>query len=299
MEFRQLRYFARIGRLKSFTQAARELNVAQPALSRQIRLLEEELGVTLLHRNTHRVELSSAGSEFLLMCEHLLQQTEGMRQAMSTASEEPSGTITVGLLPSIANLVAPRIVARIRSELPRVQLKIVEATGAVLKDWLPLGRVDVAVISAGIPIKGAASSAAWEVEFVLIGTKSMLESLDDPISFSDLAKLPLLITSGFRSVLSGFIEASQTTLNFDMELDSISILKSLSASGAGLSILPYPAIEKDFRDGILDIRRIAYPTPTHGLLVSSMEYQFASRARKAVEAMLLDEISRLPTGPTL
>lgn len=107
MDLRQIRYFTRVAHLRSFSKAAEQLEVAQPALSRQVQALEEELDVQLLLRTTRGVEPTDAGLVFLERGEKILISIEEMREAVVRAFEHPAGELTLGLPPSLCASFAP------------------------------------------------------------------------------------------------------------------------------------------------------------------------------------------------
>src|SRR5262245_10420928 len=122
MEFDQLRYFSHVAKLRSFTVASQRLNVAQSALSRQVKALEQELGVRLLNRSTHSVMPTEAGLRLLEMADYLLRYAEQIPDAVRETAAAPTGSIVLGLLPAVAYIVTPPVLMRVRKELPRVSV---------------------------------------------------------------------------------------------------------------------------------------------------------------------------------
>ena len=147
MELRQIRYFIHVASLRSFTKAARALNVAQPALSRHIQSLEDELRTQLLFRTTRGVVPTDAGSALLRMGESLLAFVEQMREEVSRAADVPSGNVIVGMPQSISLALAPLLMEECRSRLPMVRLRVTEGLSIFLEEWLNVAKIDVALMT--------------------------------------------------------------------------------------------------------------------------------------------------------
>ncbi|TCT07839.1 LysR family transcriptional regulator [Aquabacter spiritensis] len=297
MDLRQLKYFVHVAKLCSFTKAARQLNVAQPSLSRQIRALEEEFGVMLLDRDTHGVRPTEAGLRLLEMSDYLLRHAEQLRNVVRSPVTEPAGNVVIGLLPSIAYLVAPNLVARLRRDYPRIKLRIVEAIGAFLLDWLLLGRIDLAVVTNSQRTRGIIETEVAEQEMVLVGRLTDIAGFPDPVPLDDLLDVPLLVTNGFRSVIEPFAEAAGRRLTFDMELDSLPIIKGMILKGNGMSILPYGCVHQERVESRMHIRRIADSGMRLRFKLAKTEIKPPSGAAAVVERILAEEIRRIPRGP--
>lgn len=146
MELRHLRYFARVAEELSFTRAARQLRVAQPALSRQIRQLEEEIGVALLKRNHRSVELTAAGTAFLEEARAILERSQ---QAVSTArasGSERACVLNVGYVWGLFHSIVPRAIGTFRRVAPESAVNLFDLSATQQADELAQGRLDVGFI---------------------------------------------------------------------------------------------------------------------------------------------------------
>ncbi|MEZ5613748.1 MAG: LysR substrate-binding domain-containing protein [Rhodocyclaceae bacterium] len=146
MNLRQLEYFVAVAELGSFSKAAVILNVAQPALSRQVRLLETDLHVTLLVRNGRGVVLTEAGKRLFDHSVGILQLVSRVREDIEASRDEPAGRIVVGLPPSMGRLLTLPLVEGFRRTLPKARLAIVEGLTAHLAEWISTGRVDLGLL---------------------------------------------------------------------------------------------------------------------------------------------------------
>ena len=146
MNLRQLDYFVRVAELGSFSKAAQILNIAQPALSRQVRLLETDLRATLLQRTGRGVVLTEAGKRLFDHSVGILQLVSRVREDIESSRGEPAGRIVVGLPPSMGRLLTLPLVEEFRRVLPKARLAIVEGLSTHLSEWISTGRVDLGLL---------------------------------------------------------------------------------------------------------------------------------------------------------
>src|SRR5665213_1199276 len=146
MTLKQLQYFVKIAELGSFTQASRALNVIQPTLSRQIRLLEIEVRHALLIRTGRGVELTEAGNQLLDHARGVLHQMARTEEALGQFAGSLGGRVALGLPPSIARALTVPLILKFRQRFPAATLAITEAPSTYLQEWIALGRIDVGII---------------------------------------------------------------------------------------------------------------------------------------------------------
>src|SRR5205085_4415586 len=139
MDLKQLDYFVRVAELGSFTRAAAVLAVAQPALSRQVRLLEVELRQTLLLRNGRGVTTTDAGKLLLDHGRGILRQVERAREDLGKVRGTLGGRVAVGLPPTIAKVMAVPLIREFRKRLPEAALSISEGLSISMQEWLLAG----------------------------------------------------------------------------------------------------------------------------------------------------------------
>ena len=163
MNLKQLEYFVHVAELGSFSKAALILNVAQPALSRQVRLLETDLHFTLLKRNGRGVVLTDVGQRLFDHSVGILQLVARVTEELEATRDEPSGRIVIGLPPSFGRLLTLPLVECFKKTLPKARLAIVEGLSTHLTEWIATGRVDLGLIynpeaNAAIEVTPRASS---------------------------------------------------------------------------------------------------------------------------------------------
>ena len=234
MELRQIRFFIHVASLRSFTKAARVLNVAQPALSRHIQALEDELRTKLLFRSTRGVVPTDAGVALMRMGESVLAYVEQMREEVSRAADIPSGNVIVGMPQSIAPALAPLLMEACRARLPNVALRVTEGLSVFLEEWLNVAKIDVALMTDPGKILTLHTSLLAREHMVLVGGAGSMPANGNAITLADIATLPLVIAYGFRQLIDRWIEPRGIKFDYVMELDSITIIKEMIKRGAWL-----------------------------------------------------------------
>ncbi len=147
MELRQVRYFVAVARQGTFSRAAAEVGVAQPAVSQQVRGLERELGVALFDRTSRRVRLTAAGAAFLPRAEGLLADETRARIEMQAFADLARGRLVIGAQPSLEEMWLPRLLGRFHRRHPGIEIVLREETTAQLRGWLREGKLDLAVLN--------------------------------------------------------------------------------------------------------------------------------------------------------
>src|SRR5262245_48674920 len=145
MDLRQLRTFVSLAELGSLTRVSNKLRIAQPALSRQIRLLEEEIGVNLFVRHSRGMELTESGAELLKRAAGPLRQLELSVSEVRDLGSQVSGLVSLGLLPSVSGILAGHVAQVAAETLPHVLLRIAEGNARHLHEWLERGEIDAII----------------------------------------------------------------------------------------------------------------------------------------------------------
>jgi len=162
MDLHQLRYFCAVARHGNFGRAAIELRFTQPALSRQIRLLEDTLGVRLLHRHRRGADLTPEGQLLLERAEFVLRQLEQTRSDLRARRNEASGPVSVGFSTVAASILSAPLAAELQSRCPAVRPRMVEAFVPRLHNMLLEGQLDLALVLHPWPRTGLVVTAAVE-----------------------------------------------------------------------------------------------------------------------------------------
>jgi LysR family nitrogen assimilation transcriptional regulator len=262
MDIKQILYFKAVADGGSFAKASDRLHISQPAISTQISQLEAELGTELLVRHPRGVRLTTAGAVFLEHGRDILARIEQARTAVRELDHEVSGSVTIAMMTSIANIVTPILIERAKRLYPRLDVKVFEALSGEISAWHSHSRFDLSILY--LPdthtVAGAVSFA--KESLYLLGPIVKGCGLGRPIDFSELAGLPLHHTSrihGCRLLLDRTANESGVDLNIVAEMDSIALLYDFVASRGAYSIFPSIGIPPLTQRGV-DYRLIQNPT---------------------------------------
>ncbi len=261
MNEKQLRFFLQVAELGSVTRAASFLHIAQPALSRQIQQLEEELDVSLFQRSDRGVALTDAGRLLRDRSVSLLQHFERVKQEVRDQFNEPSGVLTVAMPPSMFELVTVPAVARYRQRYPGVLLRIIEGISGVLNAWslVELGKADLAIVTNIEPLATLEASALLEEPLCLIGPRAA--ALDAEVDIDDVARRQLIIPSRpntLRLILETAMADRKLPLNVVMEGNSPTFILNAVEAGLGFTALPFCSAYRLARDGQLSVAPIRH-----------------------------------------
>ena len=292
MDLRKLLYFATIAECASFTKASEKLCVAQSALSRQIKLLEDELEVELFVRTSRSVELSGAGEALL---DHAYGLIHGFERAKSDIRERrsgPTGTVVIGVPPSLGPAVMPEVVKRIQDEFPQVSLKIREGTSVVLEEWLTRGRIDLALLGHIPTSPGLRAELLVEEQVGLIGRTEIIARAQNA-GFTAFADLPLLMTLQVELLLDEKLRRARPMFPRLIEIDSIQVVKALVLNGIGLTMMPVGFFKPEIDRGELRATKIQGAKLTRSIALAFAQSQPMSGAGVQVAQLIRAEIAAL------
>jgi LysR family hydrogen peroxide-inducible transcriptional activator len=247
MELHQLRYFCAVAETGSFSRAAEQSHVSQPSLSQQIMKLEDELGARLFDRLGRSVRLTDLGKTFLPRARAVLRELEAARGDVVEGKAFIGGSISVGVIPTVAPYFLPPRLTAFSRKFPQVRLTIVEEITPVLLDRLRAGTIDVAILA--LPIRGHEFDAfplLTERLFAVLPKKHKLASRPS-LTLKDLRAEPfLLLRDGhcFRDTAVAACDRARLHPQIVFESGQFSSLLSMVGAGMGVSIVPEMAIEK-------------------------------------------------------
>jgi LysR family transcriptional regulator, nitrogen assimilation regulatory protein len=248
MDLKQLKYFVRVAELGSFTRAAIELDVAQPALSRQVRLLEVELRQNLLVRNGRGAVPTEAGKLLLDHGRGILHQVERAREDLGRLRGGLAGRVAVGLPTSVARVLTVPLTRAFREQLPDARLSISEGLSGGLQEGLVSGRLDIAVLYNAQPSRELDLTPLLEEDLVLVRARPPGLHEDPPagpIELAEVAKLPLVIPTRPNAIRM-HVESEMADIgcrpNVVLEIDGVSAILDLVLDGAGCAILSRNAV---------------------------------------------------------
>ncbi len=261
MDLKQLGYFVRVAELGSFTRASIALDIAQPALSRQVRLLEVELRQSLLVRNGRGVTVTEAGKVLLEHSRGVLHQIERLREELSRARGALSGRVVVGIPPSLSKVLTVPLIRKFRQRMPEAALSITEGLSVTMMESLVSGRLDIALLYNVPPSSDIDLMPLLDDELFLVRRKS---DTAEPatIRLADLAVQPLVIPSrphAIRMLVETELGKLGLHPRISLEIDGIAAILDLVADGAGCAVLSKHAVLTAPKPALYSTRRVVEP----------------------------------------
>jgi LysR family transcriptional regulator, nitrogen assimilation regulatory protein len=296
MEIRRLSYFVKIAEEGSLSRASGVLGIAQPALSRQMRMLETEIGVSLFRRTRRGMQLTEDGEQLRAAVTGPLRQLELAFQSARSSATKIEGTLAVGMPAAIECVFAEPFVRRMSAELPNIKLRIVEGQAGYLIDWLHGGAIDLAILYGPSPDDRLIDRDLLVEDLMLVGGPEARLDPKEPVDFQRLSELALVLPNqwhGVRSILDRAAARKEIKLNIQFESDSFHLTKDLVRSGRGYTVLPLSAIGRELAEGQLTYTSIANPRLTQHLVHASRPLCQLPRIMAKVDCLIRHEISEL------
>jgi len=244
MELRHLKYFIAVAEELHFGRAAERLHVAQPAVSDQIRKLENELGVRLLNRNPRRVSLTDAGTALLREARPVLHQAEVARVAARNAHDRSTISLRIGYMATCLPASVPRAVQRLAGSMPHLDTRLEPGTALSLLDALRAGRLDAAIVSLPAPISGLRVTGLAEQGAIAALPVTHRHAVEPHLRLERIAPERLVVLpreidrAFFDAVLVACRAAGVSPTLIEIPGGSIEHALVAVASGAGLALLP-------------------------------------------------------------
>jgi DNA-binding transcriptional LysR family regulator len=259
VDLRQLEIVRMVAETGSFTAASRRLHVSQSAVSRQILLLEAELGEPLFLRLGRRVRITGAGDSLLQLSRRVLTDIRDTTIAIVDHQKTLKGTLQLAGGMTVCLHVFPALLKEFRRKHPEVDVKLLTGGTPYLLERLRAGAVDVALLT--LPVEGAdlVQVPVMREELLLVMHPSHALARRRRLSARDLNGQPLVLFepgSSTRHVVDEMFAREQVQPRIVMETENVEILKALVAIGLGMAILPYQAIAREVRAGQLRCVRI-------------------------------------------
>lgn len=274
MDLRQIRAFLAVAETGSVTRAAEMLHVVQPAVSRQLKLLEDELGVPLFERGRQGMLLTDAGRILADRASRAVRELDGARLEIRPARGVLVGNVGIGLLPSSCDLLAAPLAMAVRAQHPGIQITFAVGFTDHLTKWLEDGEIDAALLydpraSSHLSTTPILSEPLW-----VCGAPAFGLTPDSPARIELLGEHPLVLPSrkhGLRTLVEHACALANVNMTIAAETNALAVHKELVVQGMGLGIMPRVAIRDEINRGSLTAapiqqaafqRRIAIALPT-------------------------------------
>jgi LysR family transcriptional regulator, low CO2-responsive transcriptional regulator len=283
MDFDHLETFLEVARHKSFSRAAERRFRTQPAISSQIRAIEDEVGARLLDRSGGRVALTDAGRIFLKYVEDALEARRGMIADLADSSHVPSGEVIVAANEGTCLHVLPEVFAEFKSRYPDVAITVQRSESREVLETVLASSVDFGVVALPIDDRRLTHIPLHRDKLVLITYKGHPLSKKKVVPFAELAKYPLLIpkVGRTREAIEDFLLERHIKPNVSMALDSSELLKRFVAVGIGIGFIASSNVKDEVRAGSLFVSKVEEMHIRRDLALIYRKERSMSRAAQA------------------
>jgi len=263
LSMRHLRYFDALARHGHFGRAAEDCAISQPALSTQIRDLEEHLGSQLIERGSRQARLTHLGEEFAARARDILRAVDELEEFVRARSQPVLGRLRIGIIPTVAPYLLPDLITALQDRYAGIELRPREAVTQKLVEDLQEGRLDAAILALPLTESGLTGMPLFEEEFVLVRPA---EEAHHPVPSAEglRAMRLLLLEEGhcFRDQAIAFCAPAQTPPRDLIEGSSLSTLVQMVSAGIGVTLVPEMALPIETRSARVALQRLAQPRPS-------------------------------------
>ncbi|WP_345796524.1 LysR substrate-binding domain-containing protein [Castellaniella sp. MT123] len=253
MNLKQLAYFVRVVELRNMTHAAESLHVAQPALSQQMALLEDDVGVALLVRRPRGVEPTVEGQLLYRQAQTILRQVDSIHSILTRKADPVSGAVSVAMASSTARILALPLIRAVRQRYPAIELEIVDIPSADLPLAIQQGRVDIS-LPPDEENSSSLSTTPLVVEELLVLAHPSVALPRTRLSITDLADIPLILPrppNKLRMRIDYAFMNARLRYQLLAQASTSAILLPAVSEGLGVTILPYSAAYKEIHTGAI------------------------------------------------
>ena len=285
MEIRRLSYFVRIAEDGSLTKAAGILRVAQSALSRQMRLLEEELGVALFNRTARGMRLTDEGEYLQSAVAGPLREVELALQNIRALPNQIEANFAIGMPPGLADILARPLALGLARAFPNMEFRLIEGPTGGLVDWLNRGMVDFALLEETARSEQIQERSLTSLPLALAGRSDDTLLPDKAVTLDAVLKLPLIVPShhmGIRGAVNDALARTNAKANIRIQADASRLARDLAKEGMGYAVLPECYFQQELADGSLHAWLITDPSMGIDILLASRKGHQTSRRQFSV-----------------
>lgn len=298
MNLRDLRYLLALADHRHFGRAAEASHVSQPTLSTQIRKLEEELGITLVERAPRKVMLTEAGAEIAQRARTVIAEVEQMREIARRAHDPESGTLRLGLFPTLGPYLLPHVVGPLRARYPKLELLLIEEKTEALIARLREGRIDAAILALPVDDEGLEHAPLFDEPFVLAVPEHHPLASRGPgnLSLNALRNEHLLLLEDGHCLRDQALDVCHLAGAGEKDgfrATSLETLRQMVAAGVGMTLLPVLAVQPPVPpQPNLRLLAFAPPAPTRRIAL----FWRKSSARSGFLQGLAELLAAIPAG---
>lgn len=259
-EIRHIEAFLAIARCGTFTRAASELHVSQPALTVQIRQLEAALGIRLFDRNNRNVALTQIGRSLVAPFERVMHDIRAIVEGAHDAASHRGGIVTVACLPSIAAGLLPAAIVRLREQHQGIAVRVRDGVAARIVELVKSGEADFGISSCGQVDRELSEQPLFTDRMMAFVREDHRLAGQRSVALRILAEYPLILTgkdSSVRELLDRTLEKERLPIHISQEASYMTTALGMAAAGLGVAILPDAAIQV----APANVRRVAIRNP--------------------------------------
>jgi len=284
MNLRDLKYIVEVARQKNFAKASQAVFVSQPALSMQIKKLEETLGVDIFERDKQNFLITPAGEEILKKAEIILRESEELKAIAKSFKDPQNAEVRIGAFPTIASYYLPSFTKNLHKKFPQLKIYLFEAKSDELVEKLKNGELDLAILAMPQADDNLAGEKIFSEKFLLATPKNHPLAKKTKIQIKELKNQELMLLEDGHCLRDQALEICSTVKAYeysDFQATSLETLRQMVANGTGITLMPEIAVRSD--DKIVYVKIFNAPFRTIGF------YYRKSSVRKN----LIKEIIRL------
>ena len=262
LTLKQLRYFEALARHGHFGRAAEASSISQPALSVQIKELERTLGTTLFERSPRQVRLTAFGEDFAGHVRDILRSVDELGEIARAAQSGLLGRLRIGVIPTIAPYLLPRLIGRIANDYPDIDVHVRETITPRLIEELNGGQIDTAIVALPLAEPGFAEVPLFDENLLLVRpAKDELAPVPTPDDLREMRLLMLEEGHCFRDQALSFCNLPSATSREGLDGSSLSTLVQMVGAGIGVTLIPEMAVGVETRSAPVCIGKFADPQP--------------------------------------
>ncbi len=264
MDLRQLKYFLAIAEEEQITKAAKKLHIAQPHLSRELKLLEDELGLSLAERGNKKISLTEAGKLLQIKAEKIIELSESTLDDMQSLKEGLAGSIRIGTVSSSGPLILSSKILDFHKTYPKLKFEIWEGNTYKMLDLLDSEIIDLALVRSPFSFNNYSSLVLAEEPMIAVMHKDLDWTSSKKISLSDLRDRPLIIYRRFENLILELARRENFEPSFICKNDDARTSLLWAKSGLGICLVPQSSINLINKD------QLVYKEIDHPLLVTQV-----------------------------
>ena len=288
MELEQLRHFLKVAEFSNFTRAADAIGLSQPALSRSIARLEEELGQPMFERQTRNIALTEAGQLLMVRARQILTLVDDTRAEI--CDDGQTGRIRVAAIPTIAPYFLPELLKRFRVELPLAKVVVLEDTTENLLKKLSEGEIDVAIMARPVEARYLQIEDLFEEELLLVISAEHPLCNQKQIRITDIESLPFVLLGETHCLTDNVMSFCRQKSFHPVAVERTSQLatvQELVALDHGISLIPQMARDLDTCSRRV-YRSLSGTKPSRKVIMGTNPYRFESRLLTRFKKLLQD-----------